>query len=110
MVIERALEKLRETTAAKRGTRSVEIEASRRKSAVRPEARSTAIRLLPVVTPDVEAAEARRVLLPDASMGRDTTVLLRHFALCAPDCSTRCAMKDGQPWRLPVLVPVKESP
>jgi protein-tyrosine kinase len=69
MVIERALEKLRETTAAKTGTRSLEMEASRKKSSVRPEARSTAIRLLPVVTPDVEAAEARRVLLPDASYG-----------------------------------------
>jgi protein-tyrosine kinase len=69
MVIERALEKLRETSAAKTGTRSVE--AARRKSVARPEARSTAIRLLPVVTPDLEAAEARRVLLPDAHGSRD---------------------------------------
>ena len=85
MVIERALEKLRETSAAKGGSRSFELDAARRKSAARSEARSAAIRLLPVVTPDAEAAEIRRVLLPNAPMGQDTTALLRHFALCARD-------------------------
>jgi protein-tyrosine kinase len=65
MVIERALEKLRETSGAKVGSRSVDIDASRRKTAARSE-RSTAIRLLPVVTPDIEAAETRRILLPNA--------------------------------------------
>jgi protein-tyrosine kinase len=65
MVIERALEKLRETGAAKGGGRSLELDAARRKSAARSEARSAAIRLLPVVTPDAEAAEIKRVLLPN---------------------------------------------
>jgi len=59
MVIERALEKLRETSPAKTGS----LDATRRRSAVRPEARSTAIKHFPVVTPDLEAAEARRTLL-----------------------------------------------
>jgi protein-tyrosine kinase len=59
MVIERALEKLRETTPARTGS----LDPARRKSAARPEARSTAIRHFPVVSPDLEAAEARRSLL-----------------------------------------------
>jgi len=66
MVIERALEKLRETTGAKVGSRSIDVDSSRRKSAARSEARSAAIRLLPVVTPDIEAAEEKRILLPNS--------------------------------------------
>ena len=106
MVIERALEKLRETNAAKE---AAALSSSGSTQEVRPDGPGAAQRYgCCQLSSDPEAAKSTGSATQRLWAG--TTALLLHFALYARAQSMRCAMKDGRHLRLPVLAQPKVNP